>query len=105
MRNGGLRRALMAAALTLGLLGVAAPAGAAVTRSGKIVQEPSPYEARFPDLLKLNDGRIMAVWYRAAEHQNTVGKVMVAYDNRDNGRTWPERHDALADMAPMSGKD
>lgn len=105
MRYGRLRRALMAAALTVGMLGVAAPADAAVTRIGKIYQEPSPYEARFPDLLKLNDGRIMAVWHRAAEHQGTVGKVQVAFDNRDNGRSWPVRHDALADMAPMSGKD
>jgi hypothetical protein len=88
-----------------GLVAAHPPPAPAVTRIGKVVQEPSPFEARFPDLVKLDDGRIMAVWYRAAEHEGTIGKVQVAFDNRDNGRTWPERHDALADMAPMSGRD
>jgi hypothetical protein len=105
MRLVTLRHALAAVAFTATVGAVAAPADAAVTRIGKVVQEPSPFEARFPDLLKLDDGRIMAVWHRAAEHQNAVGKVQVAFDNRDNGRSWPERHDALADMTPMAGKD
>lgn len=105
MRNVRLRHALLALVLTATVGGTAAPADAAVSRIGKVVQEPSPYEARFPDLLKLDDGRIMAVWHRAAEHEGAVGKVRVAFDNRDNGRTWPEIHDALADMGPMNGRD
>lgn len=105
MRTVRLRHALVAMAFTATVGTVAAPAHAAVTRIGKVVQEPSPYEARFPDLLKLDDGRIMAVWHRAAEHEGAVGKVRLAFDNRDNGRTWPEIHDALSDMGPMNGRD
>ncbi|WP_212754492.1 sialidase family protein [Nakamurella aerolata] len=92
-----------AAAPLVGVLG-AAPAQAAVTFWGKIVQEPGDYEARFPDLLKLNDGRIMAVWHRAASHSGTVGTIQVSYGSAD-GKTWSTPHVALANPGTMAGID
>lgn len=101
---------LLATGLVVG--GIVAPAAAAVTRVAKVVQEgvgdgaDPDDEARFPDLLKLADGRLMAVWHQADEHQGTVGVIQIAFDNHDNGRTWPERHNALANQqATMGGKD
>lgn len=40
-------------------------AEASATMITSITQEPGEYEARFPDIVKLDDGRLMAVWHRA----------------------------------------
>jgi hypothetical protein len=99
---GALTTALTASALW------AVPAQAAVTNVGKIVQEPtsSGMEARFPDIVKLNDGRLMAVWYKATEHQGTNGTIQVSYGTNVNGTyQWTAEHSALAHPGLMNGKD
>jgi hypothetical protein len=96
------------AAGTLGVAAGATPAAAAVVNIGKIVQEPpgSGDEARFPDLMKLNDGRIMAVWYKAAEHAGTIGTIQESFGTYRNGAwTWTPEHDALTHQNLMDGKD
>jgi hypothetical protein len=69
-----------------------------------IVQEPGEYEARFPDILKLDDGRLMAVWHRAAEHAGTVGTIQLSFGSAD-GRTWTTPAPALANPGTMAGLD
>jgi hypothetical protein len=97
------------AAIALVTLGAGTPAGAAVVRIGKVVQEPtgSGDEARFPDVVKLDDGRLMVVWYRAAEHAGTIGTIKVSFGTSTNGTwTWTAEHNALANQGTvMAGKD
>lgn len=50
------------------------PAQAAIAVIGTVYKEPQPYEARFPDIIKLDDGNLMAVWHRAELHVGTVEK-------------------------------
>lgn len=82
----------------------ALPAAASVTMIGKIVQEPGEYEARFPDIVKLDDGRLMAVWHRATSHSGSVGTIQVSFGSAD-GRTWSTPHVALANPDTMAGID
>lgn len=82
----------------------ALPAAAAGTMVAKIVQEPGIYKARFPDIVTLNDGRLMAVWHRAEKHSGTVGTIQVSYGSSD-GRTWSTPHVALATPGVTAGVD
>ncbi|MEV6965130.1 sialidase family protein [Hamadaea sp. NPDC051192] len=84
--------------------GVAQPAAAAVSMVASVVQEPGDYEARFPDVLKLNDGRLMAVWHRATAHSDAVGTIQLSFGS-SNGRTWSTPTPALADPSTMAGID
>ncbi|MFB9905754.1 hypothetical protein [Allokutzneria oryzae] len=92
----------LAALLVTGL--AAQPAAAAVSMVTKIVQEPGDYEARFPDVVKLRDGRLMAVWHRATAHAGTVGTIQLSFGSA-NGRSWSEAGPALADPKTMAGID
>ncbi|WP_210407940.1 sialidase family protein [Allokutzneria sp. NRRL B-24872] len=94
--------AVLAAVLLVGV--TAQPATAAVSMVAKIVQEPGEFEARFPDVVKLNDGRLMAVWHRAAEHAGTVGTIRLSFGSA-NGRTWSAAAPALANPGSMNGID
>jgi hypothetical protein len=97
-----------AIALSVGVTVGAAPAGADVVNLGKIVQEPpgSNAEARFPDLLKLGDGRIMAVWHKGTEHAGVVGQVQISYGTYRRGTlTWTPEQPALTHPELMDGKD
>jgi len=83
-------------------------ADAAVTTVGKVVQEPtgSGMQARFPDILKLNDGRLMTVWYKASAHQGTNGVIQVSFGTKSGSTyTWTAEHTALAHQSLMNGKD
>lgn len=100
------RRTLLAAT-SLGALaagGFTLTAKAAATFYAKIVQEPGDYEARFPDILKLNDGRLMAVWHRATSHAGSIGTIQLSFGSTD-GRTWSTPTPALANPDTMSGID
>lgn len=90
-----------AAAATAALAGPAAAAGSMVAR---IVQEPGDFEARFPDIVTLDDGRLMAVWHRATSHTGSVGTIQVSYGSAD-GTTWSTPHAALAHPDTMAGID
>ncbi|SDN02534.1 sialidase/neuraminidase family protein [Allokutzneria albata] len=94
--------AVVAAALLLGA--TSQPAAASVSVVAKIVQEPGEFEARFPDVIKLDDGRLMAVWHRAAEHQGEVGTIRLSFGSA-NGRTWGAPTPALAAPGSMNGID
>lgn len=94
--------AVLASVLIVG--GAAEPASAAVSMVAKVVQEPGSYEARFPDVVKLNDGRLMAVWHRATEHSTTVGTIQLSFGS-SNGRTWSTPTPALANPDTMAGID
>lgn len=85
---------------------IALPNAAAVGSSmvAEIVQEPGDFEARFPDVTTLDDGRLMAVWYRATVHAGSVGTIQVSYGSSD-GRTWSTPHVALAHPNTMAGID
>lgn len=97
-------RVIAAALAGILALAFAAPAAASVTRITQIVQEPDAYEARFPDIVKLDDGRLMAVWYRATEHAGTIGTVQLSFGSGD-GRTWGAAAPALANPGTMAGLD
>jgi len=87
------------------LVGVAAqPAAASVSLVVNVVQEPGDYEARFPDVVQLDDGRLMAVWHRATAHQNAVGVIQLSFGSSD-GRTWSTPAAALARPSTMAGVD
>jgi hypothetical protein len=94
--------AILASVLMVG--GIAQPAAATVSIVTKIVQEPGDYEARFPDVVKLNDGRLMAVWHRATAHAGTVGTIQLSFGS-SNGRTWSTPTPALANPGTMAGID
>jgi hypothetical protein len=94
--------AVLVAVLMVG--GAAQPAAAAVSMVAKVVQEPGDYEARFPDVVKLNDGRLMAVWHKATAHSNVVGTIQLSFGS-SNGRTWSTPTPALANPSTMSGID
>lgn len=102
------RRAFLAAAPLVAAVvaagAVAQPAAAAASMVAAIVQEPGEYEARFPDIVKLNDGRLMAVWHRATSHTGSIGTIQVSYGS-SNGRTWSTPHAALANPGTMAGID
>jgi hypothetical protein len=70
----------------------------------KVAQEPGDYEARFPDVVKLNDGRLMAVWHRATGHAGVVGTIQLSFGSGD-GRTWSAPAAALANPSTMAGVD
>jgi hypothetical protein len=106
-----LRRRLLAA-----LVAVVAPAvsvvvvtpapAAAVSQFMKLYQEPGDYEARFPDILKLNDGRLMAVWHRAKSHQGDPGTVQLSYGTQSGSTwSWSDPVPALGHPSLMAGKD
>ncbi|MCK2242648.1 MULTISPECIES: hypothetical protein [unclassified Crossiella] len=84
---------------------LAPPAAADVSTVAKIIQEPGEYEARFPDVLKLRDGRLMAVWHRATAHAGSVGTIQLSFGSAD-GRKWSENPTpALANPGTMAGID
>ncbi|WP_433222249.1 sialidase family protein [Dactylosporangium sp. CS-047395] len=92
---------LASVAVVVGLL--ASPA-AAVSQLQKLYQEPGSFEARFPDIVKLDDGRLMAVWYRATGHTGPDGTVQLSF-GAQSGTAWDAPHPALAHPATMAGKD
>ncbi|MFD1147429.1 sialidase family protein [Saccharothrix hoggarensis] len=90
---------------SVALAGVGAPpASATVSMVADIVQEPGEYEARFPDIVKLDDGRLMAVWHRATAHAGAVGTIQLSFGG-SNGRTWSAPTPALANPDTMAGVD
>ncbi|MBP2326575.1 hypothetical protein JOF56_006960 [Kibdelosporangium banguiense] len=58
-----------------------------VSTGSVVATEPAGIEARFPDLIKLADGRMMAVYHSAAGHTEANGVIKLTYSS-DNGRTW-----------------
>ncbi|MEU7873034.1 exo-alpha-sialidase [Dactylosporangium sp. NPDC049140] len=102
-----MRRLAAFLAVVAVVVGLGASPAAAVTQFMKLWQEPGDYEARFPDIVKLDDGRLMAVWYRATGHTGPNGTVQVAFGTA-SGSTWTwtnPPHPALANPATMANKD
>ena len=97
-------RLVAAAAATILVATVGGPAVAVPTMTVKITQEEGDYEARFPDIVKLNDGRLMAVWHRATSHAGSVGTIQLSFGGGD-GRTWSTPAPALANPGTMEGID
>lgn len=52
-----------------------------------VATEPSGRQPRFPDLLKLADGRLMAVYHSAAAHTDANGVIKMTFSS-DNGHSW-----------------
>ena len=100
------RRSLLAAAAAAPIVGAITTesAAAAVTFWASVVQEGGDYEARFPSLKSLADGRLMAVWYAAKEHDGTVGVMRMSFGTSD-GKTWTTPHNALASAGVTAGVD
>jgi hypothetical protein len=102
--KGGAAAALTAAlAVTLS----PQPAQGSIAIIGTVTREEAPYEARFPDIVKLDDGRLMAVWHRATEHAGTAsspapGSVQLSYWD---GTAWSTPAAALANPGPWAGVD
>ncbi|GAA3291499.1 hypothetical protein GCM10020218_064370 [Dactylosporangium vinaceum] len=102
-----LRRMAAILAVVVAVVALGAPPAMAVSQFQKLYQEPDAYEARFPDILKLDDGRLMAVWHRATEHVSptSFGTVQVSFGTR-SGATWSwVTHQALAHPATMADRD
>jgi hypothetical protein len=77
------------------------PAHADVADIGTVVREPQPYEARFPDILQLADGRLMAVWHRATLHvgndtDDALGTIQMSTMTPNSGSGWSAPVPALA---------
>ncbi|MGM1060439.1 sialidase family protein [Saccharothrix sp. Mg75] len=96
--------ALTAAVVVVAAGTAAPPARATVDMVASITQEEGEYEARFPDVVKLDDGRLMAVWHRATAHAGAVGTIQLSFGSA-NGRTWSAPAPALADPGTMAGLD
>ena len=97
------RAAAAAAATLLVLVAGVRPASAAPEFAAVITQEEDEFEARFPDILRLDDGRYMAVWYRATEHAGTIGTVELSFTRPDG--SWEEGAPALARPSAFAGRD
>jgi hypothetical protein len=52
-----------------------------------VTTEPAGIEPRFPDLRKLADGRLMAVYHSATAHTEANGVIKMTF-SPDNGQTW-----------------
>ncbi|MDG4825644.1 exo-alpha-sialidase [Asanoa sp. WMMD1127] len=104
MNSRRLWAALVAVVVAAMAVGVNPAPAAAVTQLMKLYQEPGDYEARFPDILKLADGRLMAVWHKAKSHQGDPGTVQLSYGTA-NGTSWSAPVPALAHPSLMAGKD
>ena len=92
--------AALVAVLTVGL--AAAPARADVSMI-KLVQEEGGFEARFPDILRLDDGRMMVVYHKALDHQTNPGTIQLMISKPGGGWDGPDL--AFADPAWLAGKD
>ncbi|WP_285472490.1 exo-alpha-sialidase [Actinoplanes sp. NBRC 101535] len=79
------------------------PAQAAVDIIHKITQEEDPFEARFPDVVKLADGRLMAVWHRSTEHAGVESTIQLSFWSDGNG--WSAPANAFADPSVVDGWD
>ncbi|MER7278643.1 exo-alpha-sialidase [Dactylosporangium sp. NPDC000244] len=88
------------------LAGLSASPATAVSQYMKLFQEPGDYEARFPDIVKLDDGRLMAVWYRATGHTGPEGTVQLSFGTQSGSAwTWVTPYPALANPSTMLHKD
>lgn len=59
-----------------------------MTNTGFVVAtEPSGYEPRFPDVVKLADGRLLAVYHSATGHTNSNGSIKMTFSS-NGGATW-----------------
>jgi hypothetical protein len=58
-----------------------------VDQFGLVAADPAGTEIRFPDVVKLADGRLLAVYHSAAAHTNANGKIKQVVSS-DLGRTW-----------------
>ena len=64
------------------------PAAAAPPSSEVVVaQAPEGEQLRFPDIIKLQNGRLLAAFYEATSHVGPDGSILVA-ESSDKGRTW-----------------
>lgn len=52
-----------------------------------VAQEAGPEQPRFPDAVRLKDGRIVVVYHYATAHTNANGVIRLV-SSSDNGRTW-----------------
>ena len=56
-------------------------------RTSVVAQEAGPEQPRFPDAVRLHDGRIVVVYHYANAHTNANGVIRLV-SSADNGRTW-----------------
>lgn len=52
-----------------------------------VAQEPAGYAPRFPDVIRLDDGRLMAAYYSGRSHTDPAGRIKVT-ESSDNGQNW-----------------
>lgn len=75
-----------------------------IENTGGIVStEPAGYQPRFPDVVKLKDGRLLAVWQSAPAHTGTNDtRIKMSYST--NGAVWSSPTVA-ADLANLDDRD
>lgn len=98
-----LRRTAVTALAVLLTVGLAVAPAEAVSRTVLIQEQDPAFEARFPDILKLDDGRLMVVYHRAVQHQDAPGMVMLMVRQLD-GR-WDPPVPALATTVGWRDRD
>lgn len=64
-----------------------ATAWVAVDALGLVATDPVGAEIRFPDLIRLADGRLLAAYHSAAAHTNANGAIKIVLSS-DLGATW-----------------
>ncbi|WP_157574368.1 sialidase family protein [Jiangella muralis] len=67
----------------------------AVERRSVIAVEPEGMAPRFPSVIRLDDGRLLAAYYSGIGHVDPQGLIRVT-ESDDNGETWSEPRTAVA---------
>lgn len=62
-----------------------------------VSQESGPEQPRFPDAVRLHDGRIVVVYHYATAHTNANGVIRLV-SSSDNGRTWSQPRTVVANQ-------
>lgn len=100
------RTAVLAAAMTVGILGMSVPATAAVGDPGKadvvVATAPTGQDAFFPDVAKLASGRLIAAYRAGQAHTGQDGRIFLT-TSADNGKSWSAA--TLAVDTPVDDRD
>ncbi|SDT13899.1 sialidase family protein [Jiangella sp. DSM 45060] len=67
----------------------------AVERRSVVAVEPEGMAPRFPSVIRLDDGRLLAAYYSGIGHVDPQGLIRVT-ESDDNGETWSEPRTAVA---------
>ncbi len=66
-------------------------------RTSVVSQESGPEQPRFPDAVRLRDGRIVVVYHYATAHTNANGVIRLV-SSSDDGRTWTKPRTVVANQ-------